>query len=358
MNEYDINDKREQKEFTGKTFSNYKKGDAKKQLLNSLKNNKIEDACYWSGELICAGHFLDLWEYIIEFIGKNINVSNVKLPMYLETRINCFVDILKTHYIGYELSMRNNKQIRELFAEIICVLCQSKKRPKFEKTKISAGEFNMHELKHKLKAPTTDYAKQILQKEDAQEILIAVNELCYNISKEVSHFQHACYWIDWLLEYERIANKNKQKLHACRRVFVPIDEKLQMDIIWIVWDCILSESRKRSQNIIKINSSILSIFCLRFTPATKNKRRYLIYYAISLLTEPFSINNPLISNTDELSFITQKINFIYKQIKKKEIEPATSYMFSSNGEKTKEDKLKELNQKLDIYSNMSYIPRQ
>ena len=46
MNENDIADKRNIKEFKGITFSKYKKSDAKKELLNNLNTGKI-DLC-WS----------------------------------------------------------------------------------------------------------------------------------------------------------------------------------------------------------------------------------------------------------------------------------------------------------------------
>ena len=69
MNDNLLNDKRTINEFKNKTFSKYSKTKVKKELLKSLYNSLIEPSCYWSVELICSGHYQDLWEIILLYMS-------------------------------------------------------------------------------------------------------------------------------------------------------------------------------------------------------------------------------------------------------------------------------------------------
>ena len=100
--------------------------------------------------------------------------------------------------------------------------------------------------------------------------------------------------------------------------------------------------------VIKIVTSLLHLYCMRFTPGAKAKRRYLLYFAISLLTESYTTEKEIIlpQNKGMVDLVVQKINSVYKQIKKNEISPATDYLMQnvkrSDLEKTI-DKIEKLN---------------
>lgn len=355
MNENNINDKRLQKEFSGITFSGYKKSEVKKQLLNSLFNGGLEEACYWSAEYICAGHFAELWEIILQFIGKNIHLGNPKLPIYIELRYQEFKNIVNKGYVDNEIKMRNNEKIRKLFAEIVSVLCNSHKRNPLSAIKIDVKDFNLQNLTGKLKADNLNYGKKVFKTKDPKDLFIAVNEFMYNISKPVSNITVAYWWLEWILAYETTCKKNKKNiLKSERRNNMPVSSNFQCDIIWIIWEGIMLESVNKSRATTKLLKSLLNIFCMRYSSGAKKKRRYLIYFAISLIILPVNYNIDIIQNEQQISKVKERINIIYKQIKKNEIQPKTGYLFNNlnagNLEKTVA--------KLDIMNSINgFIPR-
>ena len=340
MYDTDINDKRSSHDFKGVTFSKFQKSKVRAELIQCLITSKVEPACYWAAELICAAHYGDLWEIIILFIGRYIHLGNPKLPIYIAMRFKNFKEILTNGYVGNELAMRNNIKIRQLFAEIISVLCHSRKKHSLEAVKIlKADEFNMTHMASKLKAPTIKYVEDIFKPDDPKELFIAMNEFSYHLTKDSKNSVSACYWLEWILEYETLCKNKKELCIGETRQFAPIQDKFKNDIIWLVWDIILHECfNKKNSLLTKIINALLEIFSIKYTVGVKKRRKFLIYYAISILTDPLDLTIDIIANKNELDLIIKKIGVVYKDVKKNEESLNVDYLYTgmerSNLDKT------------------------
>lgn len=347
MDEFQINDIRSISDFKGESFSKYKKTDVRKELLNCMLDGKIEPACNWGAELICAGQYLDLWDIILTFLGKHVHLANPKLAIYLEMRYEKFKEIISSGYVDDILRLRNNPQIRALFAEIICILCNTNKKHSFQGIKINKEEeYDITHMSNKLKAPSVSYAQSVYRKDDPKELFISINEFAYHISPESNNSLQACFWLEWIMEFQKICANKKEKCLCERRSNIPVDDKFQMDPIWIIWEIILKQSTDKNNIKTKILNSILKLYCLKYTPGVKKRRRYLIYYAISIITEKYDTKIEITKDKELVETVVKKINAIYKQIKKNEVGPKVDYLMTdsrkSNLEKTI-DKLQMLN---------------
>jgi len=324
----EINDIRMPPDFKSTSFSKYKKTEVRITLIDSMIKGRIEPACYWGAELICAGHYGELWEAIIHYFGKHIHLANPKLILYLEMRYKLFKNIMhQGHYLN-ELQLRNNSTIRKLFAEIISTLTLSSKKHSFEPIKVnSADEFDITQISEKLKAPSTEYATEIYQKDDPKELYIAINEFAYNITSK--NMLQASYWIEWIVEFDIICKKRKQPTLCQRRNNENIDKKFQRDIIWMVWDVLCLYATKSSPAIEKLMKSLYVLFSIKYTTGSCKKRRYIMYLGVALLTESITLDTDVIAQKETIQVVVSKINEIYKQIKKNEESPNTDYLFSN-----------------------------
>jgi hypothetical protein len=353
---YEINDLRFPKDFKGISFSKHKKTEVKTALTQALLKAKVEPACYWAAELICAGHYGDLWEIILHYVGKHIHLGNPKLAIYLHMRYEMFESIVSSGTYLSELHLRNNEKMRKLFAEIIAMIALSNKKNSFEPIRINRiEEFDITQMTERLKAPSLEYIQDVFRPEDPKELVIAVNEFAYHISADRTNSAFACYWIEWIIDFDIICKKRKEPVRADRRSKTPVAGKFQSDIIWIFWDA-LHVRVKHLQNefISKVMDALYKLFCIKYTTGACKKRRYLLYYAVALVTEPVPTSMELISAKETVQAVIANIDDIYKQIKKNEEAPKTDYLFSNLD---RQFALEKSARKMELMDSLNMIPR-
>jgi hypothetical protein len=352
MSTTEINDIRTSAQFKGISFSNFKKTEVRDQFINSMHKGKVEPACYWCAELICAGHYMDVWETILYFVGKHVHLGNPKLAIYLERRFCIFKNIITQGHFLNELQLRNHPNIRKLFAEVICIITKSNKKHSFEPIKINRiEEFDITQMTERLKAPSVKYIEPIFKPKDPKELFIAANEFAYNLSQERRNMATACYWIEWVIEFDNICKKRKEPVYCDRRAEYSVERKLQCDVIWIVWDVLFYYCQEmKSTYLESIMKSLVTLFSIKYTTASCKKRRYLLYFAVALITEPVPTNIEMITEKEVLQSVVEQIDNVYKQIKKNEMSPNTDYLFSNLD---KENAFEKTIQKMEIMNKMA-----
>jgi len=351
MNDLDINDIRSSNDFKNITFSGFQKSKVKIELMKNIKNNKIEPSCYWSIELICSGHFIDLWEIILIVSSKYIHLGNPKLPIYLDLRYNNFKEILNMGYVDNELKLRNNIKIRKLFGEIICILCLSPKKHSIEFLKIDPNEFDITLLTDKLKANNISYTKNFFRSEDPKQLFIPFNEFAYNLNK--NNTINATYWLEWIIQFDNICRSNKIPILCETRSDIQVNFEYQKDCIWMIWEAIFNEIKERKSYKIlkKILESLLKLFTIKYTVNCIKKRKNILYFAITLVTEYVNYDIKINNNEKFIENIIKKLNNIYKDIKKNEHTPNTEYLFND----IKENNLDKTISKIEMMNNMINI---
>ena len=343
----EINDMRNEKEFKGITFSGFKKTDVQKEFIKAVLDSKIEPALFWSCELICSGHFKDLWNLIIFIFTKNIHIGNPKLAVYLDRRLCSFVDIIKNGYTDREIHLRNNTKLRKLFAEVICVLCLSKKKHPYEEIKIQRND--LFDFSEKLVAPEINCE---CFKSDPKTVFLPFNELIHSLKEE--NTINGCYWVSWLIEYDCLCRNKKIKLCAENRNFIK-DSKFSHNIIWMVWDAFLYIAKDKNPLINAIIKSLLNIFTKRYSHSENRRKVFLLYFVVSILTETHDYNIALIDNQEKIDQIVSNIDATYKQVKENEISPNTDYLFKDVKQSNLQKTIERL-EKMESLTNV-FIPR-
>ena len=305
-----ISDTRNTDSFKTSTFSNYKLTDVKHRLIHSLQVSDIQASCYWSVELVCSNHFERIWDIILYFYSTYINISNPKGIAYIDNRFKAFKKIYETNDNPFEL--RNHQQIRMIFCEIMAMLCLSDKVCVMNYVDVPKDDYNMTLIHTKYKSNSDDYITPYYREDDPKHMMSFFNEFVFNL--EIRNCFRAYYWLEFILGYEKILLKYREKSLSGVRSLVQLPSSYSKDIIWIVWEIIIKRAEERGAIYKTLATSALSLFSIKYSPSSKQSKKYLVYYAISLLTNNIDMNIPIFNGDMDMEVIMENTNQIYKQL--------------------------------------------
>lgn len=302
-----IHDTRTQ--FRTHTFSNFRKTKVLKELENCIYYQKKEEAFYWTGELICSGHVLELWNLFLHVLCRYIHIHNPRLPLYIDKK---FMEFKEYAAKANDLELRNKKEVRTLLFSVTLILCESKRDTILEELQF---EFKFENVFTNLKAPNVDYIKPYFKEGDPKEIYIPLNECAYHLF-ETKNRVDIFYWIDWMIQYDELCLKKKKPLVCVSRDFIPVKST---NIIWMLFELFLSF--QEPDILFKIIQSLVRLFSIKYTTYTNKKRKHILNLCVMLIiNDSVEFTTKIIENTSVFIPIEENINLIFEQIKKNEIQ--------------------------------------
>jgi hypothetical protein len=326
MNESLITDPRPLEAFKDKSFSDFKKRDVYSALIKSIETRKIENACYWITECLVSGYTLDIIEKLLLFHSKIIHINSPNLPLYLNRKYVTFlksIDHLAKKEKHKHIHFRNTQTIRNYCFDLVVILCLSAKNKRYDKyPKINPDtDFQFTTIKDKMNATMQVLPSSIIRFTDPEELRIILNELFFNLKNELGGYDKSCYWVAWILQWEKKNKKDKKCFEIEDRKIQNVHPKYCKDVIWIIWEVIIEETKLRNNTIQDQIFSLYSLFKLNFTSGKKNSRLPYLYHSIGYLTLPIQWKTPIINDTDYHLLVQSGCNChkMFKNKKEKEV---------------------------------------
>ena len=361
-----IRDSRTAEQLAGASFLGFCRTKVAAEFRTSLvSGNAHHQAQFWCADLVCSGAILEICDSLIWVVSRHTGSLNPRLVMYLDEQISNLFHIitndkskigskyldeteninellLLTHAKNTQMQFtetrpaapsktavirnkymnyRNNKQVRELLAEMVYVVFSSRKASGQDTIDIcGTDEFDNGNMTSRLAAPSADFGTPCLKQPDADEMRIAANEFAYQLSLSQSLPKYntlaAVYWIEWTLELERRCKMTKTQVDGAARTHYPVETRYKTLPIWILWDIIQHYAKAKSNGIAdKVIASVANLFCFQFTNANARlkKTRHLLYYAVRIFTEHVDFHAPLLTNPIPPD-VAESIHATYTQV--------------------------------------------
>lgn len=355
---YLIDDKRLTINFKDKTFSGFRKNDVFQTIFKSIESKKIESSCHWVTECILSGYTIQLWEKLMLFSSKVVNINNPLLPAYTLKKNKIFMNQISKLNLKKNkddvLLLRNSQMIRNLFFDYITILTTSIKTKRYDKyPKINEKyDFNFHDIKKRLCAEMNILPEDIIRFNDPNELKIVINEIYTLFKNKQFGYERSCYWILWLCKWEALHKKKKVSYFIESRDVSDIPKNAQNNFIWIIWEIILKENQDRNDKNIETQiKSLYEIFKINFTNGKRNVRLPYVFNAIAYLTHDIDFSILLKNNMKIFIQVQCNVNKLFHDKKIHEIKDEKIEEIKKPPKKSNVDN-EILTDKISIFNNL------
>jgi hypothetical protein len=337
-----IEDTRKIKDFKDQAFGGYKITQANQALERALMEEKLEPALHWALQLFLSGLINSLWTKLILFASKNINIYNPKMPEFLYNRHLKWCRIVDNPKFtkgggsgDNMLLLRNHPEIRLLLCEMTTLITLAKKRKLPQLPRIKKEEFLIDNFKAKLEAKDNHLIEKVFIDGDPSEIKIAVNEMAFHILG--SNLNKTLYWLNWIIEWEKINSKKYGKYECGSRPNEGIDAKYFKDVIWLIWAVIhrvrdvkiggmggmggIGFSGQHNTSVLNQLNALWKLYCDKFTPAARSRKISLIIWYLLYMIETVDhsivlVNRPHLLFQSMLGFDKIIVSLKSQEVKK------------------------------------------
>ena len=359
--EYKIIDNRNLNSFKLETFSGYKKTDIFKILFKSIETKKIENSCNWLIECIISGYIIELWNKLLIYCIKVININNPNLSNILYKKNILFNNICSRYNLNKNkeeiLLLRNNDEIRNLFISLLSIILLSDKNKRYDEyPKLIEEDFSMDNVLKRINSKLNLLPHNFVQFNEPAELKLILNELYYNMKNLDNGYENSIYWIIWILEWEKM-NKKKLNNWNINERNTDVKIKYRSDVIWLIWELIFLELNNKDINIQKQIKSLYELYIDNYSLLNKKKRLPYLYSSILYLTHPIDFSIKVINNMDIYLKLQLNMNYLYKNKKIHEKNDIKQIKKSPKKKKKKEKEIikEKCLDKLSIFNDIDNI---
>lgn len=325
---YQLVDTRRHTDFKMSTLGGYQRSKVPAAMEKAIYSGKIEHACYWAFQLLASGAPITLWDRLLGYAYKHVNIANAKLPRWLQEKTTAWQRVLvRKDFAGPNvINSRNLQQVRHMITEMIVVLSLSRKR-KLDvlSTKIKETDFIISNFQDRCINRNNVIITALLGDNDPSEIRLAANEFAVNLG--MRNMQGALYWLNWILYWERINVKRFKSFTVQARMIEGIPQTDIRDVIWLVWSIIHQVRARVIQDTESVRpagelgqlerqlDALWAMYIHRWKPGVKGKRLPLIYWSMHYLIYPVDWSGEVIDRLDILVKATANTNMMFEKLR-------------------------------------------